>query len=384
MLLEIVKPIMLGYLLAFLMLLIIGLIRPIRITGLYKGLAFLASVALAFWAYQLEAGRKLDLYRQFQSIEWVAGNSKNFIDAVLHPNDAYTGLYGLNAFFYLTTKLGTVHWYPAVATFFTTFILSACLLDYLKMNGYTSKEYAYGLLLIYMGMPMLYVFSSVRNALAISIIIFALYQMIYKNNTHRILHCVLIFLAATIHPASLFIFPPILVTNLKPKLQKMLRFAALLAFPAIFAVSRLLASSPISTLRYIGMRVLFYENVQYQYDRPEMIANIAVFLTIYIVGYVFEKNREVTVDCGLERKYLNAYIFLGYLMIGCSVHRDFTLRIGYLMGILAVPLVLRINKAPVTEKDRVVRVLMNIGIIVCMAKVYYDTYYGISRWDFGW
>ena len=198
MLLEIVKPIMLGYLLAFLMLLIIGLIRPIRITGLYKGLAFLASVALAFWAYQLEAGRKLDLYRQFQSIEWVAGNSKNFIDAVLHPNDAYTGLYGLNAFFYLTTKLGTVHWYPAVATFFTTFILSACLLDYLKMNGYTSKEYAYGLLLIYMGMPMLYVFSSVRNALAISIIIFALYQMIYKNNTHRILHCVLIFLAATI------------------------------------------------------------------------------------------------------------------------------------------------------------------------------------------
>ena len=132
------------------------------------------------------------------------------------------------------------------------------------------------------------------------------------------------------------------------------------------------------------MRVLFYENVQYQYDRPEMIANIAVFLAIYVVVYVFEKNRELIVDCGLGRKYLNTYIFLGYLMVGCSVHRDFTLRIGYLMGILGVPLVLKINKANVTEKDRVVKVLMNIGIIVCMAKVYYDTFYSIGRWDFGW
>lgn len=375
---------MLGYLSVFFMLLIIGLIRPIQITRLYKVLSFLASVALAFWAYQLKPGTRLDLYRQFLSIEFVSGNSKSFIDAVLHPADAYTGLYGLNAFFYLITKLGSVHWYPAIATFFTTFLLSVCLLDYLTINGYTSKEYAYGLLLIYTGMPMVNVFSGVRNALAISIIIFALYQMIYKNNTHRVLHYVLIFLAATIHPASLLIFPPILVTNLRPKLQKILRFAALLTLPTIFAVSRLLATTPISTLRYIGMRVLFYENVQYQYDRPEMIANIAVFLAIYVVVYVFEKNRELIVDCGLGRKYLNTYIFLGYLMVGCSVHRDFTLRIGYLMGILGVPLVLKINKANVTEKDRVVKVLMNIGIIVCMAKVYYDTFYSIGRWDFGW
>lgn len=50
---------------------------------------------------------------------------------------------------------------------------------------------------------------------------------------------------------------------------------------------------------------------------------------------------------------------------------------------LANPALCTINKATVTEKDCVVKVLMNIGIIVCMAKVYYDTY-GISRWDFGW
>ena len=115
-----------------------------------------------------------------------------------------------------------------------------------------------------------------------------------------------------------------------------------------------------------------------------MIANILIFAVVGLVVWVNRRRGKFDVQEGLETLYLNAYFILGFIMIGCSVHRDFALRIGYLMGIMAIPIVSRLYFADESQSYKLspTAFVLSGTILVCAAKVFYDTIVGFSHWTF--
>ena len=115
-----------------------------------------------------------------------------------------------------------------------------------------------------------------------------------------------------------------------------------------------------------------------------MIANIMIFVAVGTLVWINRRRSRFDVRDDLETAYLNAYYILGFLMIGCSVHRDFALRIGYLMGIMAIPIVSRLY---ITEESHSFKLspttlVLTGTILVCAGKVYYDTILVFSHWTF--
>ena len=118
-----------------------------------------------------------------------------------------------------------------------------------------------------------------------------------------------------------------------------------------------------------------------------MLANILVFCAITLSHFLMGLEGVYKNDTALQKGYWNAYCFLGFVMIGCSVRRDFALRIGYIMGIAAVPIMCRMCFQLSSWKWRnsnykVLMTVLTFGCLVCCAKVYYDCWYTMSKWDF--
>ena len=373
------------YVIVFVLLLLLGFCKKLVVDRWFYYLSFLLALSMGVLGFCLNPGPGLDLYRLFNYVRALQLGSGSFFSKIwgakgMMGGDSTQGMVGWNLFCYIVQGLGDVHWLPAFGCFLTFFNILYILVDYSKSKGYSSGLLAAGLLLAFMGAPIQYVFSGIRNSLAVSCILLALYLIFYKKRAYFAGFLLMAF-AATVHSASIFALLPIPFVKLKR--QNLIRAVALFSLPVIFALATFLKRISIPYLSLVINRILFYANTQYQYDRPEMIANIAVFLVVSFVYWYF-KHKGYFEESNLQSLYMNAYYMLGTMMIGCAVHRDFTLRIGYIMGIAAVPALSKILYCEKKQKlDGLIEFGMVLSILVCCVKVYYDTFHGILTWDFG-
>jgi len=74
------------------------------------------------------------------------------------------------------------------------------------------------------------------------------------------------------------------------------------------------------------------------------------------------------------------------MMIGCVIRRDFSLRIGYIMDIAAIPvfnkIMFRRQFSSKNQNDRIIPLIIAAGLIACCGKVFYDCWYTMSKWVF--
>lgn len=374
------------YIIVFLLILFAGSFKRIKVDRSFYVMSFIFALCVGVWGFSLEPSVDLDLYRLQKRVRLLKFGSGSFFSKIwgasgMIGRDSTQGMIGWNLLCYVVQGMGNVHLLSAIGSFFTFFNVLYILVDYTRLEAKTSKLLGIGLLLAFMGLPIQYVFSGIRNALAVSLVMLALYLIFYKKKAF-VFSIVLIFLAATIHPAALFALMPVIFARFRK--QMLVRGIVLFTLPFAFMIANILAGTSIPILSTVLNRVLFYSNVQYQYDRPEMIANIAVFVSIGSVYWLYKREGQITEDSKLQTYYVNAYYILGIMMIGCAVHRDFTLRIGYIMGIAAIPIISKIILCPKKNKmDSIVYVSLILAILVCCGKVYYDTFLGLSQWNFG-
>ena len=385
MIFELFKIITIFYMVFFLSLLLLGGIKKIRVSKTYYVLAFVFLLCASFWAYGLTPGNGLDLYRLHESVDWVRQNSTGVIDAVLNPNEKYIGLTGVNFLFYLVSCTNSNRWLQTVSVFVTGAIIFYVVINFIRSKDYNSRQLLIALVLTFMGMPVQYILSGVRNAMAVALALLSSYWIFYKRSKHPIVAVVVYFLGATIHPIVFLLIPVIALAFCKK--QYLFRALALLGLPIAFSLAPLLSYVPIKIVQYISVRLLYYQNISYAYDRPEMIANLAVFSVVGLSWCFCIKNRYIAEPSHNEKIYLNVYYLMGCLMIGCSVHRDFTLRIGYMMGILAIPIVLKLLSRMRKEKEnpfqqKLLITGIYLSIFVCAIKVFYDSAYGLSFYSF--
>lgn len=374
------------YIILFLLILLLGSLKTIKVNKVYYYLAFAFAVCIGIMAFNLEPGVKLDLYRLQNYVKLLQFGDGSFFSKIwgvkgFMGGDSTQAMIGWNLICYAVKELGDVHWLSAIGSFLTFFNILYMIVDYAYSKGYTSELISIGILLAFMGAPVQYVLSGIRNILAVSYVLLAFYLLFYKKKS-LVLSIIMLIFGITIHPAALFALFPVFFVKFRR--QKLLRAIALFSLPIIFTLANAMKGLNIPLISLTVNRVLFYTNVQYQYDRPEMIANIAVFLTISFVYWYYKKQGYIKENNILQTYYINAYYLLGAMMVGCSIHRDFTLRIGYIMGIGAIPVLAAILWS---KKDNLHDKYMNSFLIlitiVCCIKVYYDTAIGILQWNFG-
>lgn len=383
---EFLKFISGGYIILFVFIMLIGLFFRIRVgIGYRVGVILLALVAAVF-AFCFEPGTGLDLFRLQRYAQTVNFSGSNFWTSIwgaeaMLGGTSLSGMVSFNLLCYIVRLIGDMHCLSTISVFMTIGVLLSILVDYVIDNDYSSKAFGLGVILTFLGLQLQYVFSGVRNGMAVAAVVLGAYLLLYKK--HSLVISISLFLfGTTMHPAVLILAAPFLLCRVRK--QKVVRLVCLFAMPAIFALPNILKSIPLSFFQYLGNRIVFYENVTYQYDRPEMIADLLIFIAIGISVWNLRKQGKLDVKHGLEEWYLNAYYILGFIMIGCSVHRDFALRIGYLMGIMGVPIACRVYAADYAEQSKLgyVSLALSAVIIVCAVKVYYDTALSFSHWIF--
>lgn len=368
----------------FATMLIATFLKPFAVQRFWYVLGILFALGLAIWGFKLTPDSKLDLYRLNILVDEM--RMSDSLAGVLVANDQ--DIYGTLVFFrilcFLVSRTDTNSWLPFIAIFTTVSLVFYVLIDYLRSEHYSTRAILPSLAVIFMGMQMQYVFSGIRNALAIALTITALYLAFYKKRGY-LLPLLLYMMAVTTHQMVFILLPTVLVCRV-PKGQLLFRGLALCAIPIIFALASLVVQIPNAWVQSVGTRILYYTDREYIYDRPEMIANIAVFAVVGLAYWILRCSGYLPAETPGWKTYMNAYYFLGCVMVGCVVHRDFSLRIGYIMGIAAVPVLCRIlftrRSKNLSTNEKLVQCGIVLALLICCAKVYYDSWYVFSVWEF--
>lgn len=380
--LTVLQYLSIAYILGFAALLILSLLRPIQLSRAWYALGLGLALALSVWGYALIPGSRLDLYRHYEYIDRIRGASMSLPEMLLDREGRYAGLWGFQLLCFLTAQLPKNNWLSCFSVLITVSILICLLIHYLRSEGYRSGALVLGLLAVFAGLQLQYVFSGVRNGLAAAFSLLGLYLICFRKK-HYLPAAFLLILSATTHPAPLILLPVLLLSRQKG--QPLWRLCALASVPLIFSLASWLAGTASGYLRLLSQRILFYADAAYAYDRPEMIANLTAFVTTALV-YRFHRRQGLPEGSGFARRYRNFYYLLGFVMIGCAVHRDFALRIGYMMGALSVPMLCGLYCRPGNQPPgiwmRLVRAGHLLTLLVCGAKVYFDTFTVIRQWQF--
>lgn len=367
-----------------LLLLCICACRNYKVTRVWYVFLFIWALVLANMAYHLIPNKRLDLYRLQQLAEGMRFSDSSMWTLLTEDlGENFKGLFTFNVLCYVVSIMGN-QWMSTISVLITIPLLMYVVISYLISKNYTCRALLVAICVTFMGLQIHYIFSGIRNGIATAMTIFALYRM-YRHKRILLSSIILYFFAIMMHPAVLVV-APVLAMATYGKNQNVFRVIALFAIPIIFAVARLFMTIPNSLIQYIGNRVYFYEDHSYAADRPEMIANIAIFLAVALSNWFLTRENCFRKQSKMETIYTNFYYLLGFAMIGCVMKRDFINRIGYLMGILSVPLICKIffdvKRQKQSADTKLIGFAMFFGLLACCAKVFYDTLWVMTKWIF--
>lgn len=372
-----------SYLLFYILVVLVSANRRVSVSRKWYLLTGLAVLSIAVWAYSLEPHKKLDLYRLQLYVEQIQYMDASFIECIITGIGNYKGLVSFNALCYVVGLLGNLRLLSFFSVLLTLTPILFIILDYIRTEKYDSRAYLMAVLITFMGMQLQYVFSGVRNGISVSFAVTAVYLK-YRKKCKGIWPYLIYFISFTMHPISFVLLPVIIVSRFR--YQRVLRGVALFSLPMVFGIGRILAKLPLQLLNIVGERLSFYSTSAYIYDRPELIADISVFIVFSFSYWLMKKGGAFEKEASGFQRYLNSYYFLGFMMLGCSLHRDIALRIGYFMGISAIPIMCKTifdehNSLYPKRQFRQIRRIMVALILVCCAKVYYDTVFVMMQWN---
>lgn len=358
--------------------------RNYKVTRVWYVILFVWVFVMANMAYHLIPNKRLDLYRLQQLAESMRFSDDSAWSLIIEGvGDKYEGLIAFNILCYIVAIMGN-QWMSVISVLITISLLMYVIVSYLISKNYTCRALLVAIFVTFMGLQMQYIFSGVRNGIATSLTIFALYRM-YRHKRMLLSSIIVYILAILMHPVVMVVAPMLAIASYG-KHQKIFRIISLLAIPIIFAIAAIFTTIPNAFFQYVGNRVYHYENNNYAADRPEMIANIAIFLAVALSYWFLNRENCFKKQSRVDEVYTNLYYLLGFVMIGCAMKRDFINRIGYLMGILSVPLMCKnffdVKRQKQSGNIKVILILLFLGLTACCSKVYYDTLWVMTKWMF--
>lgn len=294
-------------------------------------------LSLSVMAYNMKPQIGWDINSHFAEVNQIRGSGLSFFNFLFKNNNSiggYTSLLTFNIMRYIVAKISQNNFLlPAICVVIDYSILGYIVMDWSSHNIGNYKISIFTLLLNLAFTPYIHAISGMRNILSAYIMGLAVYLYLYKKK-HIVLLIILIFAAATIHPAAIITVPFIFLAKMN---------IGSIGFVAVFIISALaeplarrLSQSQISYLALIGRKYIIYtaEN-QYRASRTPLYGVLivtAVFLLIYFILY----RRFNKIDQKSDKK--NLYNFLAIYMVyiwGNIGNYDMVLRPAYVVGVLA-------------------------------------------------
>lgn len=273
-----------------------------------------------------------DLARLYSDIELIKSSGMKFFDYVFNSakltDTNYRYTYSFNALRYVISRLLPEQALPFISLASCYGVMGYVLYDLKKRYCITNFYIGLMILLSNCFLPIVYVYSGVRNEIAFSIIALAVYLRIYKK-LHLLYFFLLAFVAATIHPLAMVVVPFVFIARIRPGKKGVL--LVVLIPNILYALMERLRFSGISYLRYVGIKFYNYtfvnEHAQGRYFYYSAIVMTMIVLLLSVIKTKQSQNEN--------QIFVNFVSWYSIFALANIQSYQIVMRLPYIYGILA-------------------------------------------------
>lgn len=272
-----------------------------------------------------------DLSRHYIDIEHIKNANMKFWDYVFNSakltDSNYRHTYTFNALRYIISKYLPKQALPFFSLSFCYGVLGYILHDVKKRNNMSNFYIGLVILLSNCFLPILYIYSGIRNEIAFAIMGLAVYLKVYKQ-IRWITFTVLSAFAATIHPLALAAIPFVFLANIRPGKKSVI--LVVLIPNILYALMELFKASDVDFLRYIGIKFYNYTFV-HVYAQGRYFFYSAIIMTIMVLMLTVMKTKQVEDKDQIFVNYLSWY---SIFTLANLQSYQIMMRLPYLFGFL--------------------------------------------------
>ena len=302
-------------------------IRPKHGKLLLIGSIFIVSILLAL----IKPKEIYDLARHYAELDVIKNSGMKFWDFVLHSQkitDAnYRYMYTFNVLRYIIAMYFPKQTLPFCSCSICFGVFGYILYDVIKQKKISNFYIGISIMASAIFMPMLYIYSGIRNEIAMAIMALAVYLKIYKG-LGIFPYFVLIFWAATMHPLALVAIPFVLLSKIR--IGKMGIILVILIPNILYVVMEVCRFSENGFLSYIGAKFYNYTFVNI-YSQGRFFRYSAILMTALLLLLSVIKTKQEKED----QRFINFINWYSIFALANIQSYQISMRIPYLFGILA-------------------------------------------------
>lgn len=273
-----------------------------------------------------------DLSRHYSELRIIKNSNMSFLDFVFNSSkisDAnYRYAYTFNVIRFFISKYLLKEVLPFISIFFCYSILGYIILDIKKRADFSNGYIGMSLLISSGFLPILYVYSGIRNEIAMAIMALVIYLKIYKK-LNLISFVILTIIAATIHPLALVVVPFVFLVKFRP--GKLGIVLIILIPTALYPLMEKFRFSKNGFLKYLGAKFYNYTFV-HTHSQGRTFHYAAILLTLMVLVLTMIKIQQDKIEDQLFVNFLSWYCIFTLANIKSY---QISMRLPYLFGILA-------------------------------------------------
>ena len=278
-----------------------------------------------------------DLTRHYEGLEKIRESGMGIRQYIFRGagslvDSNYRAMFTFNAICYVIAKFLPPQTLPLLSILFCYGIFGYILHDFQKQVQMPNLYVAASILLSNVLMPFLYVYSNVRNEMAVAIMALAVYLRIYKKK-HLVIFLVLTLLAATMHPITLVAVPFVFLSRVRPGIPGLILVGVIPM--ALYPLMEVFRASKVDFLKYIGAKFYNYTFVHVYYQgRFFFIASIVEMLIVLVLALFRVRDSHP-----YDRRFVNFVSWYSIFSLANFQSYQIAMRLPYLLAMLTPVLI---------------------------------------------
>lgn len=289
---------------------------------------------IAICAAMIVPKANFDLARHYKDYYIIRHSSMNLWEYVFNSSritDAnYRYMYFYNLINYAVSKFMAKESIPFISMVVCYGVWGYILLDYKKQNRLPNFYVALSILVLNSLMPILYVYSNVRNEVAVAVMALGLYLRIYKK-INIFVFAGLTLLAGTMHPIVLIVIPFVFLANIRPG-KKGIILVAVIPIALSWGSEKFIKSSN-QFFRYIGFKFYNYTYVT-EYSQGSFFFYTAIIFTAFIL-LLSVLRRNIRTQNVADYRFLNFLSWYCIFTLANFQSYQIVMRLPYILGVLS-------------------------------------------------
>ncbi len=289
------------------------------------------SLILAILAFNYIPTVESDIVRYFKYVEYYGSLSySDLIEKVVSGDQIFIGF---STMCWISGKLGSIHFLPAISVFFVYFTALYITCKYVEDSKGRRNDYVKYICMLMLALGFYYVVNNIRNVFAFSMIALAVFREIYQGKKSVFTYCLYI-LPIFIHSAALVLVMLRFALKLSGKLRRIALIFVILAPIALNVLETLVINININNpIWKIFKSMIIKGNGYYTHTDAEwsvvssqsgsiLLTKIFFIILIVAITYIaFKVINKLPSDtnsiCSCKKMYFTYFYYLCLITIAC-------------------------------------------------------------------